>query len=38
MLRLDDQRWERIDELANYFGQSDAEVIRQLIIPSGGSV
>jgi hypothetical protein len=38
MLRLGDQRWERIEEPANYVGQSYAEVIRRFIIQSGGSV
>jgi predicted DNA-binding protein len=32
MLRLDEQTWARLEELAKYFGQSDAEVIRQLIV------
>lgn len=32
MLRLEDQTWARLEELANYLGQSNAEVIRQLIV------
>jgi predicted transcriptional regulator len=32
MLRLDDQTWARLEELATYFGEPNAEVIRQLII------
>jgi predicted DNA-binding protein/predicted HicB family RNase H-like nuclease len=32
MLRLDDEAGQRLEELATYFGEPNAEVIRQLII------
>jgi hypothetical protein len=32
MLRLDDQASERLEDLATYFGEPNAEVIRQLIV------